>query len=481
MKSVIGLEIHAQLSTKTKAFCSCKNEVNAEPNTNICPVCTGQPGALPVLNDQVVEYAIRGALALKCDIHEISSFDRKNYFYPDLPKGYQITQYFHPIATNGHIVLSNGKRVRIRRIHIEEDAGKMFHSSENITKSTSSLVDLNRCGIPLIEIVTEPDMEKPEEAREFIEKLRNILKTVEINTGNMEEGALRCDANVSVVDENGHSSSRVEVKNINSPRFVQRAIEYEISRISKVMKSGKTVPMETRGWDSVSKSTVSMRSKEAENDYRYFPEPDLPILSVSKERIERIKKSLPELPDEKAKRYERELNIKNENAQLLAKDKEISKYFENAIKIGISPKDASNWIVNEVMALFNADSSEFDSKKIPLTHLKKIVEYTNSSKISRLAAKEIMAEVYKSGKDPDTIVKEKNLLQVSDESSLVPIVKEVISENAKVVEQYRKGKTTVIGFFVGAVMKKTKGKADPKLVGKLAKEILDGEKSDQTD
>ncbi len=475
MRSVIGLEIHAQLSTKTKAFCSCKNEVDADPNTNICPICTGQPGALPVLNDQVVEYAIRGALALNCEVHKVSSFDRKNYFYPDLPKGYQITQYFHPIATKGYVELNSGKRVRIRRIHIEEDAGKMFHSSENITESESSLVDLNRCGVPLIEIVSEPDMEKPQEAREFMEKLRDVLRAVEISTGNMEEGALRCDANVSVVDDNGRSSSRVEVKNINSFRFVQRALEYEIDRISKAMKSGKNVPMETRGWDSASKSTVSMRSKEAENDYRYFPEPDLPILVIAEERIERIKNSLPELPDEKAKRYEEKMGIQKENAKILSKDKGLSKYFEDATEIGISPKDASNWIVNEVMSLFNANSAEFDPEKVPLTYLKKIIDYTNSTKISRLAAKEVIDEVYKTGEDPDTIVKKRNLLQMSDEDSLVPLVREAIAENPKVVEQYRKGKGSVVGFFVGAVMKKTNGKADPKLAGKLAKKLLDGE------
>ncbi len=474
MKSVIGLEIHTQLSTKTKAFCSCKNEVDAEPNTNICPVCTGQPGALPVLNDEVVEYAIRAAAALNCEIHEVSSFDRKNYFYPDLPKGYQITQYFHPIATNGYIVLDNGKKIRIRRIHIEEDAGKMFHSSETITQATSSLVDLNRCGIPLIEIVTEPDMEKPEEAREFMEKLRDILRTIGVSTGNMEEGALRCDANVSVHDDK-RSSSRVEVKNINSFKFVQKALEYEIKRITKAMEAGENVPQETRGWDSSTKSTVSMRSKEAENDYRYFPEPDLPVLVVSKERIERIKKSLPELPDEKSKRYVEKLGVKEENAKILSKEPELSEYFEEVVKAGVSAKDASNWIVNEVLGLFNADGLEFKGEKVPIKHLKKIIEYTNTSKISRLAAKEVLAEVYKSGKDPDEIVKERNLLQVSNEDELIAVVKEVIEENPDTVQKYKNGKTSVVGFFVGGVMKKTKGKADPKVVGKLVKQLLDGE------
>lgn len=474
MKSIIGLEIHAQLSTKTKAFCSCKNEVDAEPNTNICPVCTGQPGALPVLNDEVVEYAIRAAAALNCEIHEVSSFDRKNYFYPDLPKGYQITQYFHPIATNGYITLDEGKKVRIRRIHIEEDAGKMFHSSETITEAKSSLVDLNRCGIPLIEIVTEPDMEKPEEAREFMEKLRDILRTIGVSTGNMEEGALRCDANVSIRDGE-RSSSRVEVKNINSFKFVQRALEYEIERIKRAMLSGESVPQETRGWDSSTKSTVSMRSKEAENDYRYFPEPDLPVLVVSKERIERIRRELPELPDEKAKRYEEEFKISRENAKILSKEVILSNYFEELVRTGINPKDASNWIVNEVLGLFNLDGVEFSAEKIPVEYLKEIINYTNSSKISRLAAKEVLAEVYKNGKTPEEIVKEKNLLQVSDEDELISIVKEVIDENPDTVQKYKNGKTSVVGFFVGGVMKKTRGKADPKVVGKLVKRLLDGE------
>ncbi len=474
MKSVIGLEIHTQLSTKTKAFCSCKNDVNAEPNTNLCPVCTGQPGALPVLNDEVVEYAIRAALALNCEVHEVSSFDRKNYFYPDLPKGYQITQYFHPIATNGYIELDNGKRVRIRRIHIEEDAGKMFHSSETITEAATSLVDLNRCGIPLIEIVTEPDMEKPEEAREFMEKLRDILRTIGVSTGNMEDGALRCDANVSVRDGE-KSSSRVEVKNINSFKFVQRALEYEIKRIEKALSEGKNVVQETRGWDSSTKSTVSMRTKEAENDYRYFPEPDLPILVVKKERIERIKRELPELPDEKAKRYEEDLNIKHEDAKILAKDTKLSEYFESLIEAGVSPKDAANWIVNDVLGLFNAEGKDFDPKKISIESLKTVIDYTNSSKISRLSAKEVLTIVYKEGKNPEKVVKERNLLQVSDESELVEIVKTVIEENPATVEKYKNGKTSVIGFFVGAVMKKTKGKADPKVVGKLAKKLLDGD------
>ncbi len=474
MKSIIGLEIHAQLSTKTKAFCSCKNEVDAEPNTNICPVCTGQPGALPVLNDEVVEYAIRAAAALNCEIHEVSSFDRKNYFYPDLPKGYQITQYFHPIATNGYITLDEGKKVRIRRIHIEEDAGKMFHSSETITEAKSSLVDLNRCGIPLIEIVTEPDMEKPEEAREFMEKLRDILRTIGVSTGNMEEGALRCDANVSIRDGE-RSSSRVEVKNINSFKFVQRALEYEIERIKRAMLSGESVPQETRGWDSSTKSTVSMRSKEAENDYRYFPEPDLPVLVVSKERIERIRRELPELPDEKSKRYEEEFKISRENAKILSKEVILSNYFEELVRTGINPKDASNWIVNEVLGLFNLDGVEFSAEKIPVEYLKEIINYTNSSKISRLAAKEVLAEVYKNGKTPEEIVKEKNLLQVSDEDELISIVKEVIDENPDTVQKYKNGKTSVVGFFVGGVMKKTRGKADPKVVGKLVKRLLDGE------
>jgi aspartyl-tRNA(Asn)/glutamyl-tRNA(Gln) amidotransferase subunit B len=475
MRSVVGLEIHSQLLTQTKAFCSCKNDSNSAPNTNICPVCTGQPGALPVLNEKVVEFAIRAAIALKCEVHEVSSFDRKNYFYPDLPKGYQITQYFHPIATNGYLDLENGKRVRIRRIHIEEDAGKMVHSSENITESKESLIDFNRCGIPLIEIVTEPDMERSDEAREFMEKLRDILRAIDVCSGNMEEGALRCDANVSVVDDDGRSSSRVEVKNINSFKYVQYAIDYEIERISSVLRSGKDVKHETRGWDFTTKTTVSMRSKEEENDYRYFPEPDLPVLVLSKDEIKTIMENLPELPDEKAKRYENVHMISHDNAVVLSKDKKLSSYFENAVSKGIDPRDASNWIVNDLLSLFNADSEEFDPEKIPLDHLKLLIDYTNSSKISRLSAREVLAGMYKSGKDPKTLIEEMNLLQISNEDALVPVAKAVIDENPSVVEQYRNGKSSVIGFFVGNVMKKTKGKADPKIVGDLVKRLLDGE------
>ncbi|MCL4408418.1 MAG: Asp-tRNA(Asn)/Glu-tRNA(Gln) amidotransferase subunit GatB [Thermotogae bacterium] len=475
MKTVIGLEIHAQLLTETKAFCTCEIDVNAKPNTNICPVCTGQPGALPVLNKKAVEFAIMAGLALNCEIHEISSFDRKNYFYPDLPKGYQITQYFHPIATEGYLNLDNGKHVRIRRIHIEEDAGKMVHSSENITESKESLIDFNRCGVPLIEIVTEPDMEKSEEAKEFMEKLRDILRTLGVCSGNMEEGALRCDANVSVVDDNGRSSSRVEVKNINSFRYVQYAIEYEAERISKALKDGKDVKHETRGWNFVTRTTVSLRSKEEENDYRYFPEPDLPILKVSKSQIENIKQNLPELPDQKSERYVKTYGLAKDNANIIAKDKIISAYFEKLVSSKMDPKDSSNWIVNDLLALFNADSVDFNPDKVPIESLKVLMEYTNSGKISRLSAKEILGEIYKNNNNPQDIIKEKNLIQVSDENSLVPVIKKVIENNPSVVEQYKKGKTSVVGFFVGNVMKETKGKADPKVVGDLAKKILDGE------
>ncbi len=474
MKSVIGLEIHAQLLTETKAFCACKVDVNAKPNTNICPVCTGQPGALPVLNERVVEFAIRSGIALNCKIHQRSSFDRKNYFYPDLPKGYQITQYFHPIATEGYINLDSGKRVRIRRIHIEEDAGKMIHSTENITESRESLIDFNRCGVPLIEIVTDPDMEAPLEAKEFMEKLRDILRTIDVCSGNMEEGALRCDANVSVIDDSGRSSSRVEVKNINSFRYVQYALEYEIDRISRALKEGKDVKHETRGWDFVTKTTVSLRSKEEENDYRYFPEPDLPPLEVSDDLIEQIRRTLPELPDQKAERYIKRFGISDYNAKIISKSRDLATYFENTISVGVDPKDGANWIVNDLLSLFNADSAEFDPGKVPVNALKILIDYTNSSKISRLSAKEVMSEVYKSGRNPVDIIKERNLIQVSDEESLIPVIKKVIEGNPAVVDQYRKGKTSVVGFFVGNVMKETKGKADPKVVGELVKKVLEG-------
>ncbi|MDN5337004.1 MAG: aspartyl-tRNA(Asn)/glutamyl-tRNA(Gln) amidotransferase subunit [Thermotogaceae bacterium] len=473
----IGLEIHAQLLTSTKIFCSCDaNVFDKEPNSSICPVCTGQPGALPVLNEEVVRKAVMAALALNCKINRYSRFDRKNYFYPDLPKGYQITQYFYPIAENGYLNIKIGegnKKIRIRRLHIEEDAGKMLHSSDNITQATHSLVDLNRCGIPLIEIVTEPDIESPIEARLFMEKLRDILRYIDVCTGDMEKGALRCDANISIYNkETLERSSRVEVKNINSFRFVEKALDFEADRIKKMMEKGERVEQETRGWDFSSRSTVSMRSKEEESDYRYFPEPDLPPLIVSEDYINELKEKLPELPDEKIQRFQSEYNLLEYDATVLSSSKKLADFFEDCVRLYNNPKRLSNIIINDLLSLLNEHNVEIDGTKIRPEAIVKIAKLIDSSKISASNAKSILEETFKTGKDPQDIVKEKGLEQIDDEEFLNKIIEKVIQQNSKAVEDYRKGKKGVVGFLVGMVMRETRGKANPKVVSQMIESKL---------
>ncbi|MEA2065702.1 MAG: Asp-tRNA(Asn)/Glu-tRNA(Gln) amidotransferase subunit GatB [Thermotogota bacterium] len=480
-KTKIGLEIHAQLSTKTKAFCGCQADVfELEPNTAICPVCTGQPGALPVLNEKVVEYALTAALALNCSINLCSSFDRKNYFYPDLPKGYQITQYFTPIAENGYIVIgdnNNKKKIRIRRIHIEEDAGKLIHQgSSSISGASTSLVDLNRCGVPLIEIVTEPDIESPSNARKFIEILRDILRYLEICSGDMEKGALRCDANISIFSEDGKNTSNVvEVKNMNSFKFVEKALEFEKDRISSVLNEGKNIPHETRTWDSSTKTTISMRSKEEENDYRYFPEPDLPPLIIEKPFVEELKKHLPELPWEKEKRFINEYGLPEYDAGVLAKERALADFFEAVVKKTDKPKETSNWIMTEYLREIKELGKDIKDLAFGPDHFKELFDLMDSGKISQKIAKDVFSRSLRSGKMPSKIVKEKGLVQINDEEVIEKILKEAMKENEKAVRQYREGKKGVLGYFIGAVMKETKGKANPELVNEIARRLLESE------
>ncbi|MCD6450329.1 MAG: Asp-tRNA(Asn)/Glu-tRNA(Gln) amidotransferase subunit GatB [Thermotogaceae bacterium] len=477
-RTVIGLEIHVQLSTKTKMFCSCSaGSFDAEPNTNICPVCTGQPGVLPVTNEQAVEYAVKTSLALNFEVHEYSRFDRKNYFYPDLPKGYQITQYFYPIATNGWIEIEdengNKKKIRLRRLHMEEDAGKLIHAGDSM--KGESLVDYNRAGVPLVEIVTEPDISSPEEARLFLEKLRSIVRYLGVSSGDMEKGALRCDANISVVDEEtGKSSNRVEIKNINSFKFVEKALEYEEKRIREALEKGENVPQETRGWNMKEKKTISMRSKEEENDYRYFPEPDLPPLVLSKEYIERIKQSLPELPDQKKERFMKEYNLPRYDATVLTSDKDLASFFEEAAKLTGKPKEVSNYIMSQVLRYMNENKIEsiYDTKIAP-EHFKELFDLIDSGKITTNIAKNLIRDILKTGKSPKEIVKEKGLEVETDESKIGEIIKKAMKQNPDAVQQYKNGKKSVIGFFIGAVMKETRGKADPKIVQKIATKLLD--------
>ncbi|SHE44773.1 aspartyl/glutamyl-tRNA(Asn/Gln) amidotransferase subunit B [Marinitoga hydrogenitolerans DSM 16785] len=473
-KTTIGLEIHTQLLTKTKAFCSCSaNAFESEPNSNICPVCTGQPGALPVFNEEALNLGIKAAIALNADINEYSRFDRKNYFYPDLPKGYQITQYFHPLANNGYIEIDD-KKIRINRIHLEEDSGKMFHAGEDLENASYSFVDYNRSGIPLIEIVTEPDIESPEEARKFMEKLRNILRYAEISSGDMEKGALRCDANISITDlEKNIQSNRVEVKNINSFKFVEKALEYERNRIIELMEKGENIPQETRGWNFSTKSTFSMRSKEEEADYRYFPEPDIPPVIVTQEKINEIKKTMPEMIDEKTKRFIDEYKIKEYDAEILAGDKDLANYFEKAAKIVKNPQFVSNLIITDLMREMNKNNVELKDVKIKAKHYKELEELINSGKISTKIAKDVFIEMFKSGKMPSEIVKEKGLEQIDDDSVIEEIVKKIIENNQKQYQQYKNGKTKLFGFFVGQVMKETKGKANPQKANEIVRKLLD--------
>ncbi|AKI98087.1 Asp-tRNA(Asn)/Glu-tRNA(Gln) amidotransferase subunit GatB [Kosmotoga pacifica] len=478
-RTVIGLEIHAQLSTKTKAFCSCSADVfELEANTAICPVCTGQPGALPVLNESVVEYAVKAALALNCKINLKSTFDRKNYFYPDLPKGYQITQYFTPIAENGFLkfkVDGEEKKVRIRRIHIEEDAGKMIHQgSDSISEATGSLVNLNRCGVPLIEIVTEPDISSPKEARIFMELLRDTLRALDVCSGDMEKGALRCDANISIVDEEAKkASNRVEVKNINSFKFVEKALEFERERIIKALESGSNVEKETRTWNFAKRETSSMRSKEEENDYRYFPEPDLPPLRLTRKYIEMIERSLPELPQEKIERLVREYGIPEYDATVLASDGEVARFFEDVAKRTGNPKEASNWIMTELLREINQRGISLRDMPIKVEHFVRLFELLKQETISVKIAKELFPIMVETGKFPDQLVKERGMEQISDKNLIEEIVLKAMKANPKAVQQYKEGKKGVMGYFIGAVMKETKGKANPAVVNEVVRRLLE--------
>ncbi len=477
-RAVIGLEIHVQLDTDSKLFCSCSTDsYEAKPNTNICPVCTGQPGVLPVLNERAVEYAVKAALAMNFTVHRFSRFDRKNYFYPDLPKGYQITQYFYPLATNGYVIIEvedgNKKKIRLRRLHMEEDAGKLVHFKDSL--SEGSLVDFNRAGVPLIEIVTEPDISSPKEARVFLEKLRTIVRYLGVSTGDMEKGALRCDANISVVDEeNGRQSNRVEVKNMNSFKFVEKALEYEMKRIIDGMEKGEDVPQETRGWVEKEKKTISMRSKEEESDYKYFPEPDLPPLKLSENFIENIKRTLPELPDEKKERFMKEYSLSDYDATVLTSDKDLADYFEETVKLTSRPKEVANFIMSQILRFMNEHKVEsVKDIKVKPEHFKEIFELIDSGKITNNIAKELLRDIFNTGKSAKEIVKKKGLEVVADESLIAGIVKEAMKQNPKAVEQYRSGKKGVMGYFIGQVMKATRGKADPKIVQEIVRKLLE--------
>ena len=471
---VIGLEVHVQLNTKSKLFCSCSTEFGAEPNVNTCPVCMGYPGVLPRLNFEALRKAIMVGLALNCKIAEYTKFDRKSYFYPDLPKGYQISQYDMPLNYEGYLEfeMPDGKikKVRILRAHLEEDAGKLIHSETG----NESYVDLNRAGVPLVEIVSYPDMFSVDEAYYYLQNLRNTIKYIGVSDVNMEEGSLRVDANVSVRPKGSDKlGTKVEIKNMNSFNFLRRALEYEIKRQITILERGDKVVQETRLFDVESGKTYTMRTKEEAEDYRYFPDPDLPPVVISKDLIQEIKKSLPELPYQRYKRFVSQYNLPNYDAQILTESKELADYFENAVRLFKGePKKVSNWIMSEVMRYLNEKKIEISSFSIPPSYISDLLNMVEDGTISIKIAKDIFPEVLSTMKLPSEIVKEKGLIQVSDSSEIEKICKEVIAENPTEVEKYKSGKTNVLGFLVGQVMKKTQGKANPKLVNEVLVKLL---------
>ena len=472
---VIGLEVHAQLNTRTKIFCGCSTAFGASPNSHVCPVCLGLPGALPVLNGVAVDYAIKAALALGCAVQRDSIFARKNYFYPDLPKGYQISQYERPLALGGGLqitVAGTGKWVGLTRIHMEEDAGKSLH--EGFPDSNRKThVDYNRSGVPLIEIVSEPDMRSAAEAAEFFSRMRDILVWIGVNDGNMEEGSLRCDANVSVRRTGAQQfGTKAEIKNVNSFRYVQKAIEYEIDRQIDVLEGGGTVVQETRLWDSGSGRTFSMRSKEEAHDYRYFPEPDLPPLVVDGARVERVRETMPELPEARRQRFVAAYGIPEYDAGVLTQSAELATYFEAAAATAGNPKAASNWIMGELLRTMNERGQAMAD--VPLTpgRLAGLIQLIDRGTISSSIAKDVFAKMYDSGRAADDIVAAEGLAQIGDESALLAIVRDVVAANADAVAQYRAGKQQTFGFLVGQVMKGSKGKANPKLANDLLKREL---------
>jgi aspartyl-tRNA(Asn)/glutamyl-tRNA(Gln) amidotransferase subunit B len=471
-EAVIGLEVHAQLLTNTKIFCGCPTKFGAAPNSQTCPICLGMPGVLPVLNKKVVEYAMKAALATDCKIQPMSRFARKNYFYPDLPKGYQISQYELPIALKGYIdipVEGGRKRIGITRIHMEEDAGKSLH--EGIAGATH--VDLNRAGTPLIEIVSEPDMRSSDEAVEYLKRLRAILMYLEVCDGNMEEGSFRCDANVSVRPKGETKfGTKAELKNINSFRFIQRAIEYEIKRqISVIMEGGKVV-QETRLWDPQKGVTVSMRGKEEAHDYRYFPDPDLVPMEISQEWIEDVKKTLPELPADKVKRFVAEYGIPEYDAEVLSISKALADFYEETAKLSGQPKAASNWIMGDLLRLLKEDEREIEDCPVKPRHIAGMLKLIEDGTISGKIAKTVFEEMYKTGMMAEDVVREKGLVQVTDTAAIEKIIDEVMVENPGQVNDYRSGKDKLFGFFVGQVMKKSQGKANPAVVNEILKKKL---------
>ncbi len=470
---VMGLEVHAELSTKTKIFCSCSTEFGGDPNTHTCPICMAMPGTLPVLNGKVVEYAVKAGLATNCGISRNSKNDRKNYFYPDLPKSYQISQYDKPLCEHGYIEIEddegNTKKIGITRIHIEEDAGKLNHNEFG----GGSLVDLNRAGVPLIEIVSEPDLRSVGEVDRYLKKLKSILEYIEVSDCKMQEGSFRADVNVSVREKGAKEyGTRTEMKNMNSFRAITRAIEYEAERQIEVIEAGGKIEQETLRWDDISGKTFSMRDKEDAQDYRYFPEPDLVAIRLSEEYIENIKNNLPEMPESRRARYIEEFKLSEKDARLLTNSKYLSNMFEAAEKICGNAKAVANWLLSDISRILNEKELEPDSIPFKAEYLAKLVELIEKGTISSAIGKKVVEELFENPKDPEEIIKEKGWLQISDEGAIKAVVQKVIANNPQSVADYKAGKDKAIGFLVGQAMKETKGKANPQMLNKMFVEEL---------
>jgi len=475
-EAVIGLEVHVELKTNTKIFCSSSTEFGAEPNHHVCPVCLGLPGVLPVVNKKVVEYAIKAGLALNCQIAAFSKFDRKNYYYPDLPKNYQISQYDLPIAEHGYLAVNVAgvdKHIGITRVHMEEDAGKLVHQG-TISTTPFSLVDYNRTGVPLIEIVSEPDMRSADEAVAYLEKLKAIVLYTGVSDCKMQEGSLRCDANISVRPQGqAELGTKAEIKNMNSFKALHKAVAYEIERQIKLIEDGGKVVQETRTWDEALGETLSMRSKEEAHDYRYLPDPDLPPLVIDRAWVEAIKSELPELPDARRTRLVTAYGLPEYDAMVLTSSRELADYYEQCLKFYQNPKQLSNWVMGDLARMMNASGQEIRDVRITPAQLAKLLVLLDKGTISRGIAKTVFDEMFNTGKDADQVIEEKGLVQISDSGLIDKVVAEVIAANPKSVEDYRAGKDKAIGFLVGQVMKLTKGKANPGLVNELLKGKLD--------
>ena len=481
-EAIIGLETHCQLSTETKIFSDSSAKFTIEPNTHIDPICMGMPGVLPVLNQKVLEYAVKAGLALNCQIAPYSKFDRKQYFYPDLPKNYQISQFDLPIAEHGWVEIeildaegnSVRKRIGVTRLHMEEDAGKLVHGgSDRLSGSTYSLVDYNRAGVPLVEIVSEPDLRSGQEAAEYAQEVRRIMRYLDVSDGNMQEGSLRCDVNISVRPIGQKEfGTKVEIKNMNSFNAIQRAIEHEIERQTQAIESGEKILQETRLWEEGSQRTISMRIKEGSSDYRYFPEPDLGPIEVSSEQLDHWRSELPELPYQKRPRYETDFGLSPYDARVLTDDRDMANYFEAAVAAKANPKQAANWMMGDISAYLNNERKTI--KEIPLTPiaLAELTALIDANTISNKIGKDILPELLTQGGSPNAIVEREGLVQISDSGAIAAAIDSVIAANPKELEQYRGGKTKLLGFFVGQVMKQTGGRADPKLTNQLLAQKL---------